>query len=209
MRKAKRKIAIWQIWRLFISDTTPVMFSITNFLTTLTRHQYVSEQRVAILSRYFAGLAILISCLGLFGLAAFNAEIRTKEIGIRKVLGASVKNVMLLLSKDFLRLIVFAIVIAFPIAWWAMHQWLNGYAYHISIKPAIFIVAAISILFIALITLSYQSIKTAVMNPVKSLTSGIKDVQKQLQFLKKKVHKILWYIRILCTFVYEAVAAAF
>jgi putative ABC transport system permease protein len=83
---------------------------------------YVSEQRVATLSRYFAGLAIIISCLGLFGLAAFTAQKRQKEIGIRKVIGATVINVAAMLSKDFLKLVLMAVVIAFPIAWWAMHN---------------------------------------------------------------------------------------
>ena len=121
------------------------------------------------LSQFFAALAILISCLGLFGLAAFNAEIRTKEIGIRKVLGASVENVVLLLSKDFMRLIIIAILIAFPLAWWAMNGWLNGFAYHISISLWLFVIAGAVIIMIALATLCYQSIKTAVMNPIKSL----------------------------------------
>jgi putative ABC transport system permease protein len=140
-----------------------------SFLDHQYQSQYTAEQRVSILSRYFAGLAILISCLGLFGLAAFNAEVRTKEIGIRKVLGASVNNIMLLLSKDFIRLIFLAILVAFPLSWWAMHHWLNGFAYHIDIQPWVFVVAGIAILLISLLTLSYQAIRTALMNPVKSL----------------------------------------
>ncbi|RZK46831.1 MAG: FtsX-like permease family protein [Pedobacter sp.] len=139
------------------------------FLDDTYQKQYVSEQRVSLLSQYFAGLAILISCLGLFGLAAFNAEVRTKEIGIRKVLGASVENVVLLLSKDFLRLILLAALIAFPLAWWALNVWLNGFAYHITISPWLFVVAGVAVLLVALLTLSYQSIKTAFMNPIKSL----------------------------------------
>jgi ABC-type antimicrobial peptide transport system permease subunit len=139
------------------------------FLDNQYQSQYISEQRVSLLSRGFAGLAILISCLGLFGLATFNAEIRTKEIGIRKVLGASVNNIILLLSKDFILLVLLAILIAFPLSWWAMHHWLNGFAYHISIEPWVFVVAGIAILFIAFLTLSYQSIRTALINPVKSL----------------------------------------
>jgi putative ABC transport system permease protein len=142
-----------------------------SFLDDTYQAQYVSEQRVSVLSRCFAGLAILISCLGLFGLAAFNAEIRTKEIGIRKVLGASVENVVTMLSKDFMQLIGIAIVIAFPLAWWAMNTWLEGFAYHITIGPWIFLVAGLALILIALLTLSYQSIKTALMNPAKSLRS--------------------------------------
>lgn len=141
------------------------------FLDQAYEAQYVAEQRVSLLSRFFAALAVLISCLGLFGLAAFNAEIRTKEIGIRKVLGASVNNIMLLLSKDFIRLIVLAILVAFPLAWWAMNSWLNGFAYHITISPWVFVLAGIAILFISLLTLGFQSVKTAMMNPVKSLRS--------------------------------------
>ncbi|MDQ3277100.1 MAG: ABC transporter permease [Bacteroidota bacterium] len=142
-----------------------------SFLDQAYQAQYISEQRVAVLSRYFAGLAILISCLGLFGLAAFNAEVRTKEIGIRKVLGATVNNIMLMLSKDFIRLVFLAILIAFPFAWWAMNNWLNGFAYHITISAWIFVLAGVAIVLIALLTLSYQSLKTAFMNPVKSLRS--------------------------------------
>ena len=142
-----------------------------SFLDQTYQAQYMAEQRVSVLSRFFAGLAILISCLGLFGLAAFNAEVRTKEIGIRKVLGASVNNIMLMLSKDFMRLVLLAILIAFPLAWWAMNSWLAGFAYHIAINPWVFVLAGIAILLISLLTLSYQSIKTALMNPVKSLRS--------------------------------------
>lgn len=140
-----------------------------SFLDDTYQAMYVSENRVALLSRYFAGLAILISCLGLFGLAAFNAEMRTREIGIRKVLGASVSNVMLMLSRDFIRLILLAILISFPLSWWAMHTWLEGFAYHIRLSPWIFVVAGFSLLVITFFTLSYQSIRTALMNPIRSL----------------------------------------
>ncbi|WP_121356168.1 ABC transporter permease [Flavisolibacter nicotianae] len=141
------------------------------FVDDAYRAQYVSEQRVSVLSRCFAVLAILICCLGLFGLAAFNAEVRTKEIGIRKVLGASVQNIMLMLSKDFVRLVLLAILIAFPLAWWAMNNWLRGYAYHITISPWLFAIAGIVVMLIAVLTLSYQSLRTAFLNPVKSLRS--------------------------------------
>jgi ABC-type antimicrobial peptide transport system permease subunit len=139
------------------------------FLDNAYQAQYISEQRVSALSKYFAGLAILISCLGLFGLATFNAEARTKEIGIRKVLGASVSNVMFMLSKDFFRLLIISVVIAFPLAWWAMSSWLNGFAYKINIGAAVFIVAFVAILLITLITVGYQAIKAALANPVTSL----------------------------------------
>ena len=139
------------------------------FLDNAYQAQYISEQRVSALSKYFAGLAILISCLGLFGLATFNVEARTKEIGIRKVLGASVSNVMIMLSKDFFKLVIISIMIAFPLAWWAMSSWLNGFAYKINIGATVFIVAFIAILLITLITVGYQAIKAALANPVKSL----------------------------------------
>lgn len=112
------------------------------FLDEAYQSQYVAEQRVSLLSRYFAALAIMISCLGLFGLATFNAEVRTKEIGIRKVLGASVQQVMLLLSKDFIVLVLIAMIISFPLAWWAMNTWLNSFAYRIPISPSVFVVAS-------------------------------------------------------------------
>ncbi|MGK9121106.1 ABC transporter permease [Olivibacter jilunii] len=132
---------------------------------------YTSEQRVATLSGYFAGIAILISCLGLFGLAAFTAERRQKEIGIRKVLGASVNGVIALLSKDFIRLVVIAIVIAVPIAWYVMDKWLQNFAYHIGITWWMFALAGLLAVAIALLAVGAQSVKAALMNPVKSLRS--------------------------------------
>ncbi len=130
---------------------------------------FVSEMLISKLSRVFAALAIIISCLGLFGLAAYTAERRTKEIGIRKVLGASVSGITTLLSKDFLRLVFIACVVAFPVAWWMMHNWLLDYQYRVKISGWIFLLAGIAAMLIALITISFQSIKAAVANPVKSL----------------------------------------
>jgi len=123
------------------------------------------------LSRVFAILAIVISCLGLFGLAAYTAERRIKEIGIRKVLGASIAGITSLLSKEFLQLVLVSCVIAFPVAWWIMHQWLQDYQYRIEISLWIFLAAGIAAVLIALITISFQSIKAAIANPVKSLRS--------------------------------------
>jgi len=114
-------------------------------------------------------MAILISCLGLFGLAAFSAEQRTKEIGIRKVLGASVFNLTSLLSKDFIRLVIIAIVIATPISWWAMTKWLQGFAYRVNIAWWMFALAGLLAIAIALFTVSFQAIRAALANPVKSL----------------------------------------
>ncbi len=128
-----------------------------------------SEMMVGKLSRLFAGLTIFISCLGLFGLAAYTAERRTKEIGIRKVLGATVQNLLYLLSKDFLLLVCIAFLIAFPLAWWAMHNWLQDFAYRITINWQVFVIAGALAILIALITVSFQAIKAAIANPVKSL----------------------------------------
>jgi putative ABC transport system permease protein len=131
--------------------------------------QFKSETLIGKLSRVFALLAVIISCLGLFGLAAYTAERRTKEIGIRKVLGASVTGITGLLSKDFLRLVFISAVIAFPLSWWFMHKWLQNYAYRVSISWWVFVIAGFLALLIALITISFQSIRAAIANPVKSL----------------------------------------
>lgn len=133
--------------------------------------QYRSEQRTGRIILYFSILAILISCLGLFGLAAFTAEIRTKEIGVRKVLGASVGSIVALLSQDFLKLVVIAIVIATPLAWWGMNKWLQDFAYKIDLGWGIFAGAGALAVGIALLTVSFQSIKAALVNPVQSLRS--------------------------------------
>ncbi len=130
---------------------------------------YKSEYTVSKLSRYFAFLAIFISCLGLFGLVMFTAEQKTKEIGIRKVLGASVPGIIRMLSKEFLILVIISAAIAFPAAWWFMHKWLMDYAYRIEIGWWVFPAAGVAAMLIALITISFQSIKAALANPVKSL----------------------------------------
>lgn len=130
---------------------------------------YKSEYTVSKLSRYFAFLAIFISCLGLFGLITFTAEQRTKEIGIRKVLGASVGGIVRMLSKDFLKLVLIAAIIAFPLAWLAMNKWLADFAYRVEIGWVVFVVAGLVAILIALVTISVQAIKAALANPVKSL----------------------------------------
>lgn len=132
---------------------------------------YKSEQVVSKLSNYFAFLAIFISCLGLLGLAMFTAEQRTKEIGVRKVLGASIPNIIALLSSYFIKLVLVAILIASPIAWYAMNRWLQGFAYKIDIVWWIFALAGLLTIGVALLTVGYQSIKAAVANPVKALRS--------------------------------------
>lgn len=141
------------------------------FLDDEYQAQYVSEQRVSILSRYFAGLAILISCLGLLGLATFTAEQRTKEIGIRKVLGASATGITALLATDFMKLVVLAIAIATPLAWWGMNEWLAGFAYHIELQWWMFVLAGSAAIAIALLTVGVQSVRAAVAHPVKALRS--------------------------------------
>lgn len=142
-----------------------------SFLDEDYNRLYASEQRVAALSKYFAGITILISCLGLFGLAAFTAQKRQKEIGIRKVVGASVSNVAMMLSTDFLKLVLIALVIAIPVSWWAASAWLQGFAYRVNINAGIFVVATVAILVVTLFTISFQTIKAAIANPVKSLRS--------------------------------------
>ncbi len=130
---------------------------------------YKSEQVVGKLTTYFACLAIFIACLGLFGLVAFTAEQRTKEIGVRRVLGASVASVVVLLSGGFLRLVLISIVLASPVAWWASHKWLEGFAYKTDMTWWLFAVAGLLAIGIALVTVSFQSIKAALIDPVKSL----------------------------------------
>jgi len=140
-----------------------------NFLSEAYQKQYDTETRIATLSKYFAALAIIISCLGLFGLAAFTAQKRRKEIGVRKVIGASVTDITSMLSKDFLRLVLIALCIAFPASWWLMNNWLQGFAYRVHISAGTFLLAGISIIVITLLTIGYQSIRAAIANPVKSL----------------------------------------
>ena len=132
---------------------------------------FSSETLIGKLAGVFAMLAIFISCLGLFGLAAYTAERRTKEIGIRKVLGASVTGLTGLLAKEFLQLVIVSCIIAFPVAWWFMNGWLQGYAYRTTIQWWMFALAGITALFIALLTVSFQAIKAAIANPVDALRS--------------------------------------
>lgn len=130
---------------------------------------FKAETLIEKLAGIFAALAIIISCLGLFGLASFTAERRTKEIGVRKILGASISGITGLLSKDFLRPVLISVVIAFPVSWWLMIDWLKDYEYKINIHWWVFVLAGLMVLVIALATVSFQSIKAAVANPVKSL----------------------------------------
>lgn len=141
------------------------------FVDDQFNEEFKSEVQTSTLSGIFAILAIIISCLGLFSLAAYTAERRIKEIGIRKVLGASVSGLAGLLSKDFLQLVGISCLVAFPVAWYIMHNWLQNYEYRVSIHWWIFAAAGLSAMLIALATVSFQAIKAALMNPVKSLRS--------------------------------------
>jgi putative ABC transport system permease protein len=139
------------------------------FVDDQFNEMFTNETLISKLASVFASLAIVISCLGLFGLAAYTAERRTKEIGIRKVLGASVAGIAGLLSKDFLKLVCLSALAAFPLAWWTMNTWLQNYAYRVSIHWWVFIAAGCIAVLISLLTVSYQSVRAALMDPVKSL----------------------------------------
>jgi putative ABC transport system permease protein len=141
------------------------------FLDDKVQHQYQDEITMSNIINAFTVMAIVISCLGLFGLAAFSAEKRTREISIRKVLGASNKGIVGLLSEDFIKLVVVAFVIATPIAWWAMHRWLQAFVYKVEIQWWMFALAGVSAMAIALFTVGFQAIKAAIANPVKGLRS--------------------------------------
>ncbi|HEY1200384.1 MAG TPA: FtsX-like permease family protein, partial [Niastella sp.] len=164
----KTKEALTGIEKVYHTMNPDEPFTFT-FIDEGYQLQYKNETIVRTLATIFTFLAIFIACLGLFGLAAFTAEQRTKEIGVRKVLGASVANIVRLLSKDFLKLVLIAIVIATPVAWWVMQQWLQGFAYRVKISWWIFALAGLLAVVIALITISFQSIKAALMSPAKSL----------------------------------------
>jgi putative ABC transport system permease protein len=168
IKAGQEKETLARIQQLYEAYNPGFIFDF-NFLDEAYQKQYATETRVAVLSRYFAGLAILISCLGLFGLAAFTAQRRQKEISIRKVIGASVNNIAVMLSKDFLKLIMIAILIAFPLSWWAMSAWLQTFAYRTQIGVGIFLISGASVMIITLVTICYHAIKAAIANPVKSL----------------------------------------
>jgi putative ABC transport system permease protein len=152
-------------WNITVTDRA---FEYT-FLDENLNRQYQAEVKFGGVSLVFTALAIFIACLGLFGLATFTAQQRTKEIGIRKVLGASVSSITMLLSRDFLRLVLLSVVIASPLAYYVMYKWLESFAYRIDIPWWVFLVAGVIALLVALFTISFQSVKAALANPVKSL----------------------------------------
>ena len=141
------------------------------FLDETFNRQYSNEKLFEKVFGIFTAFAIFVACLGLFGLTMFATIQRTKEIGIRKVLGASVSNIVLLLTKDFVKLVAIACVIAFPLAWWVMNNWLHDFSYRIPINAWVFVLAGAFALLIAVVTISYQAISAALSNPVKSLRS--------------------------------------
>jgi putative ABC transport system permease protein len=159
--------SLQHVWQQIFPDT-PFEYS---FLDERFQKNYEADNKVAGIVAYATGFAIFISCLGLFGLAAFSAEQRTKEIGIRKVLGASEGSIVSLLSKDFLKLVAIAVLIGSPLGWYIMQQWLQGFAYRTTIGWTVFALTTGAALFIALVTISSQAIRAALANPVKSLRS--------------------------------------
>ena len=154
---------------MFFSWSTSEATFAFGFMDDAFDAQYKAEDRLSKILNAFTAIAVLIASLGLFGLATFMAVRRTKEIGVRKVLGASVQHIALLLSKDFIKLVILAIIIASPVAWWAADRWLQNFAYRIHIQWWMFAAAGLLVVGIAWLTVSYQAIKAAIANPVKSL----------------------------------------
>jgi putative ABC transport system permease protein len=167
-KEAPKAIAAAEkIWKQYNADL-PFQYS---FLDDTFDRLYTTETRTGTIFNIFAAIAILICCLGLLGLAAYTAQVRTREIGIRKVLGASISGIISLLAKDFITLVLISIVIAVPVAWYAMNKWLQDFAYKTNINWTVFALAGGIAILIAAITISFQSIKAALMNPVKTLRS--------------------------------------
>lgn len=165
-KNAQQAVAAMQAaWNKILPEE-PFTYS---FLDEHFNEMYRADSQVSEIVGILAGLAIFISCLGLFGLASYSAERRIKEIGVRKVMGASVAGIVALLSRDFLKLVLVAILIATPVAWWAVRSWLNDFAYRIDVEWWMFLLAGTLAVLVALFTISFQSIKAALMNPVKSL----------------------------------------
>ena len=140
-----------------------------NFLDEKYNRQYKVDEQLATIIIWFTGLALVVACLGLFALSSFMVSRRTKEIGIRKSMGASIKSIYILLSWDFLKWIFVAAVVACPVAWFLMQWWLSKFAYHIPLRASIFVIAAFLALCISLLTVTWQSLKAASANPIKAL----------------------------------------
>ena len=166
LAKADQSIAfIEKTWKKYF----PSALFDYNFMDEQIGEQYGSEKRFAKIFLYFSVLSLLIACLGLYGLTAYSASQKVKEIGVRKVLGATVNSLAIMLSRDFLKLVLFAFVIAVPIAWYIMNNWLTDFAYRTNISWWMFGIAGLLVLVIAIVTVSFQVIKAAIANPVKSL----------------------------------------
>ena len=155
------------LYKRYDSDTP---FSYT-FMDDAFNEQYKAEDRLASIFGIFTYITVILATLGLFGLAAFTIEQRTKEIGIRKVLGASIASINSMLSADFLKLVILSIIIASPIAWWSMHNWLQNFAYRIAIPWWVFVIAGAIAIITSVVTVSYHAIRAAIANPVDSLKS--------------------------------------
>jgi putative ABC transport system permease protein len=153
------------VWKKFVKEK---QFHF-EFLDQQLAEQYHSEQTTRKVFTAFSIMAIFIACIGLLGLPTYATQQRVREISIRTILGASVSQIIQMLSKDFLKLVLLASLIAFPFAWWAMHVWLQDFVYRININPWIFAIAALSVLIVALLTISFQAVKAALTSPVKSL----------------------------------------
>jgi len=159
--------AAQQQWKQY-NNNIPFEYS---FLDESFSQLYKSEEQTGSLFNIFSAVAIIISCLGLFALATYSAQVKTREIGIRKVLGSSVAGIVRLLAAEFMLLIILAILVAVPVAWYAMSKWLQDFAYRTDINWVVFAIAGMMAMIIAFITISFQSIKAALANPVKSLRS--------------------------------------
>jgi putative ABC transport system permease protein len=156
---------IEKTWKKLVNDTPFEYY----FLDEAIQKQYDEDRKVSQIITSFTTIAIVICCLGLYGLSTYMAERRFKELGVRKVMGASIGQIMTMMSKEFVRLVLIALIIAVPLSWYMMNEWLTGFAYHIPISFTIFIYAGSAALLIALITVSFESIKAASANPVTSL----------------------------------------
>jgi len=157
--------AVSNAWSKFTPEY-PIEYK---FLDENFEQMYKAEDKLKSLLWIFTGIAIFVGCLGLFGLAAYTAERRRKEVGIRKVLGATTQSVVLLLSKDFVKLVAISLLVASPVAWYFMNKWLQNFSYRINIGWWVFAIAAVLAISIAFVTVSFQAIKAAIANPVKSL----------------------------------------
>ena len=170
LRTANYQRVIGQLEKLY-NQVYPESYFTHQFVDEQIERSYQQEQTMGKLVNFFAGIAVLIGCLGLYGLVLFMATQKTKEIGVRKVLGASVGSILWLFGREFTRLIAVAFVLAAPLAWYVMNGWLREFEYKITLGPGIFVVAIVATVLVAALTVSVQSVKAALTNPVKSLRS--------------------------------------